>query len=415
MARLVIKNWHLISMGIFNMNKINSKGFSLVETVVSIGLLGILGVISMSIFQDINNTQRSIEESQGLDLFTGKISSILLDHDECTANLRGIAVNEKVGAIYQFKSSKNSTIKFKNDDIIEGKADIDYGKQIIGAGADSQYSRPFSRDYFIEDMILEKTGNSGSVALVIKFKKDKNRPGVAEIKRKINLYADFGTEGGNKVLSCYSDLSRLKDTLIAKACGELTGSEELNSDGHCVIPTYKQTDCEKEFGKGYHLVGFKKELDDKLYVPDCQKLDLKTGYHYDVGDTQTALQAPNGSSLPMSGSAPRLGDSGPIITGSNNGTSIPISNQGFLTNYNVQGVGSSNLNKLRMTQLKPAIAPETGTPNGGSDLHCDNAFGTAPEVDDANGNQIGGGKRYRNQYGSINLTVTSAGIQLNCN
>jgi len=394
------------------MNRFNSKGLSLIEMMVSIGLLGILGVITMSIFQDINQTKRSIEESQGLDLFTGKISSLLLDHDECTANLRGLTLSSNVNSIKKFKKYKNDNIKFENDDVYEAGDDNVYGAAIGGipiieTGASSDYSRPFSRDYYIEEMSLEQANTNSSVALMIKFKKDKKRPGISEIKRKINLFVDFGTDGGNTILSCYSDLSSLKNTLIEKACEELTGSKELNNQGNCEIPTYQPTDCEAENGQGYHLVGFLKDPNNpKLYVPDCRKLNLATGYNYEVTSGQSSLLSPGGGSITSAiGNLPRQGDDGgPIITGSDGGPAIPNSNDGFLTEYNVEGFGSGELTGIEISQFKPAVGPVTGNPNGGSDLHCDNEFG-------ANEN---GGRRYRNQYGSVGLTFTDQGLQMGC-
>ncbi len=387
------------------MKLLNSKGFSLVETLVSIGLLGILGAITMSIFQDINSTQRSIEESQNLDLFTGEISSLLLDHDECTANFRGKTLNQKIEEIRKFKNYKNDQILYEGNDVIEGNAIG--GKPMITTGADSDYSRPFSRDYFVDDITLDQVNENSSVALKIKFKKDKNRPGVAEIVRKINLFVDFGTEDGDTILSCYSDLSRLKTTLIEKACDELTGSSVLNEEGHCEIPTYKQTDCEAQ-GEGYHLVGFKKfpENSDnpKLYIPDCQKIDLATGYKYEVNGNQGVLKHPTGGTIVSTNSIPRVGSSGPVITGGAGGPKIPIHNNGFLNGYNVEGTGSGSLDKIKLSQFKPAVGPETGNPTEGSDLHCDNEFGTNPN----------GGKRYRNQYGSMTLTFTNQGLQFDC-
>ena len=86
----------------------NESGFTLVEVMVAVGLLGGLAVAGMSLFKNQNKAQKNVEKNYEVTTIANEIRNVLSTPANCLASLNG--VNPSGGAVTYLKKEINSVL-----------------------------------------------------------------------------------------------------------------------------------------------------------------------------------------------------------------------------------------------------------------------------------------------------------------
>ncbi len=234
--------------------KIRNDGLSLIEVAIAMGIVGILTIISMRIMTQVSTVSKNIESTIEIDAFVGRVSTALLENDHCTKNFKNLqSVDGKVPLenIYQYIKEKSNLLIKKGSE----------SKEISP-------ERPFSKDYFVKDLYLERKEDTNKTSLNLIFEKDKGI-GIKNLVRKINLYVNF--DSNNIITGCYSDLMNLRDKVISDTCSEIKGEGSssgslLNENGECLQEAYDTNSDYDNDG----IADIDDEDDDNDGIPDNQ-------------------------------------------------------------------------------------------------------------------------------------------------
>lgn len=172
------------------------RGFSLVQVMVAVGLLGMIALGVMQVSRQMQTTAVSGETSvEEIQLLT-HISTVLIDIDSCRETLRGLELGKPIESIKRIKTNGEKLEVYKTGE--------KYG----------------NRTLLLKEMTL--AGTEGDEALELTLERIKaGVSGAKEIKKKMPLKLVFKD---GKVTDCFNDLSSVTETSIKKSC-ESVGAE----------------------------------------------------------------------------------------------------------------------------------------------------------------------------------------------
>src|SRR5690606_551448 len=165
-------------------------GFSLVETLVAVGLAGGVALTVSKLGQDSAKISKSVERSLDVGNFVNDVSYILSDKESCNAT---IGTNRPIG------SDIPAIIRFKNG----------VPNQVYRVGNQKYGNNSFQ----ITRITTEST--PGGADIVFFLDRGNNNLGSQILKRKIPLKAVIN---GGVIQSCYSDVEGMIETAVMAAC-----------------------------------------------------------------------------------------------------------------------------------------------------------------------------------------------------
>lgn len=176
--------------------KLSKSGFSLVQVMIAVGLLGMIAVGVMQVSKQMQTTAVSGETSvEEIQLIT-HISTVLIDSDSCRETFRGLELGKPIDSIKRVKMTGEKLEVFK--------AGEKYG----------------NRSLLLKEMTL--TGTEGDETLELTLERIKaGVSGAKEIKKRIPLKLVMKD---GKVTDCFNDLSNVTENSIKKSC-ESVGAE----------------------------------------------------------------------------------------------------------------------------------------------------------------------------------------------
>ncbi len=191
----------------------NQRGFSMVEVMVAMGMLGVLGYGLMKFTETSGLQQQKMTFNQGLNSFTNSIQTELAKKENCSASLMNLASGAHINEIKEGKvdpSPSNTT-----------GAIIPTGRILM-----KKHNPLDNSGLFIDDMLYTQN-QAGKDVLRVTFvagsidaagnRKLKKLVGSSTLKRDfiINAIKDPST---NLIINCYSDFTNLANTLEQKIC-----------------------------------------------------------------------------------------------------------------------------------------------------------------------------------------------------
>lgn len=187
-----------------NFKAFSVKGFSLVQVMIAVGLLGMIAVGVMQVSKQMQTTAVSGETSvEEIQLIT-HISTVLIDIDSCRETFKGLELGKPIDSIKRVKGN--------GDKLEVYKAGEKYG----------------NRTLLLKEMTLSGTEGDESLELTLERIKA-GVSGTKEIKKKIPLKLVIKD---GKVADCFNDLSTVTETSIKKSC-ESVGAEYDPSNQKC--------------------------------------------------------------------------------------------------------------------------------------------------------------------------------------
>jgi hypothetical protein len=182
----------------------STSGFSLVQVMIAVGLLGMIAVGVMQVSKQMQTTavsgETSIEETQLL----SHISTILIDSDSCRETFRGLEIGKPIESIKRMKADGGKLEVYK-----------------IG----EKYG---NRTLLLKGMNLSGTEGEENLELTLERIKQ-GVSGAKEIKKRIPLKLVIKD---GKVADCFNDLSNVTENSIKKSC-ESFGAEYDPANQKC--------------------------------------------------------------------------------------------------------------------------------------------------------------------------------------
>lgn len=180
------------------------SGFSLVQVMIAVGLLGMIAVGVMQVSKQMQTTAVSGETSvEEIQLIT-HINTVLIDIDSCRETFRGLELGKPIDFIKRVKGS---------------------GEKLEVYKAGEKYG---NRTLLLKEMIL--SGTEGDEFLELTMERIKQGvSGAKEIKKRIPLKLVLKD---GKVTDCFNDLSSVTETSIKKSC-ESVGAEYDTATQKC--------------------------------------------------------------------------------------------------------------------------------------------------------------------------------------
>lgn len=199
---------------------LSSRGFSLLETLISIALIGFLLIISITTLSYIFKTKNRIETEKNLTQFTFELIRILNDPDQCDKNFQSLNLPYEISEINSYKRYLNAPLSNTPVKLLIRK----------------DQAAPFDSKYTTSSLSLKKINNKLS-ELIITFELKGKSTKIAHLQRKFKIYTNI--RDNNTIQGCCGKLEEQKENMLRTTCAELrsmdvSAPDLLESDGRCV-------------------------------------------------------------------------------------------------------------------------------------------------------------------------------------
>lgn len=200
----------LIELIIGYMEKLNSKGFSLLQVLIAAGLTAGLALTMMRMGQNQSMMQRKATEDLDTNQFYQNVQKHLLDSDACRETLSSAS-----GLHNEGDSAEIASIKDKAGNVIYNKVD----------------KLPSPSIKINSLRVLREKGENIKLEMYVEKVREGKSFGANKILRKIDLIAKF--QGGN-IIKCYSQLDNAvvtaKKEMCLDLCAKAVGANPLESN-----------------------------------------------------------------------------------------------------------------------------------------------------------------------------------------
>lgn len=186
--------------------KMNQSGFSLVQTMVAVGLTGVLAMVVMKNQETSTNMQQKNNSNQVMAQTTQIVQKLLNDRASCSASLSG--------------KSTGSTI----DKLIQAQVNPADYNAFIPTGILVEENKPLQSGVIVKKMTI--INDSGLDYLEVEFNLDPNNKtkmvGGKEIKKRFQL--QLAKDGGGVIDTCHSESDNLVQTSAVESCKAMKGT-----------------------------------------------------------------------------------------------------------------------------------------------------------------------------------------------
>jgi Tfp pilus assembly protein PilE len=179
--------------------RLNEKGFTLVQTMISVGLAGLLAVVLLKSQESSFLSKTKAQDDQTLNEVIKKIQNALKDKATCSYSLQGKRSGDEV---IQFTEAQINPNNFNN--YIPKRLDNNPTQNLVLI----QSNRPMAQDVLISKMTLVQVNNLDYLS--VEFDLDpKDRKKTVGGKTITKLFPLRVTKNAGATVSCYSETDDL--------------------------------------------------------------------------------------------------------------------------------------------------------------------------------------------------------------
>lgn len=192
---------------------LNDKGFSLVEIMVAVGMVGGLALVVMTLKKDTATSTKRLEIASEIISLHSTINQLLIDETACTNTLENLNVGGAAN-VPSIRNASDNVMYSVGSTYGNGTVELDEMTAQMIAGTKTA-------------IVGETDRSRANIRLRIRYNRISNLiTGNTEIERDITLSAKV-TTGGNVVVSCFSNEGDAIQEAARIACESIEGTWDV--------------------------------------------------------------------------------------------------------------------------------------------------------------------------------------------